>query len=240
MNLDEIIERASFYTNLLWNKTLTCDIQINSRLKSTHGQFIHYDNGKELDKIELAKKLLNTEKFFIIDTLLHELTHWYLCSIGKDNRDGCKEFEDELIRIGVSSTETTRDRGNFGEFGWGYERLNSQSEKLEYLLTMAMSTEGRKLSAPEEFIETEGLKLLNDEIANYCNCDGIEIIGKMEADSWSYNGKTEHYISYDGYIDHQSVEGYSSLKDFLDKNDTTVVDYVFNSKVSMIIDNDNH
>jgi hypothetical protein len=136
--------------------------------------------------------------------------------------------------------ETNKIRVNFGEFGWGYERLNSQSEKLEYLLTMAMSTEGRKLSAPEEFIETEGLKLLNDEIANYCNCDGIEIIGKMEADSWSYNGKTEHYISYDGYIDHQSVEGYSSLKDFLDKNDTTVVDYVFNSKVSMIIDNDNH
>jgi hypothetical protein len=35
-----------------------------------------------------------------------------LCSIGKDNRDGCKEFEDELVRIGVSSTERTRDRGN--------------------------------------------------------------------------------------------------------------------------------
>lgn len=138
--------------------------------------------------------------------------------------------DDETNKIGVS----------FGEFGWGYDKINSQSEKLEYLLTMAISTDGRRLTTPEEFYETEGFKLLNDEIANYCNCDGIEIASEIKADSYTYSGNTRYYLSHDGYIDHQSSEDYSSLKDFLDQNNTSVIDYVFNSKVSMIIDNDNH
>lgn len=142
----------------------------------------------------------------------------------------CLYVDDETNKIGVG----------FGEFGWGYDRINSQSEKLEYLLTMAISTDGRELSTPEEFYETEGFKLLNDEIAQYCDCNGIEITSEIKSDSYTHGEKTQYYLDYDGYIDHQSSEDYSTLKDFLEQNGTTVIDYVFNSKVSMIIDNDNH
>ena len=132
--------------------------------------------------------------------------------------------------------ETNKIGVRFGEFGWGYDELDYQSEKLSYLLTMVAVTEGRNLERVEDFYELDGFIKLNEEISQYCNCDGIEVSDKMEIDEW--NGK--HYLDIDGYIDHQSSEDYNSLKDFLESNRTNIIDYVFNNGVSMIIDNDNH
>ena len=133
----------------------------------------------------------------------------------------------------LSVNEDTNKIGvHFGEFGWGYDKLNCQSEKLSYLLTMIAETETRKL---EDFYNSKGFIKLNAEISQYCNCDGIEILDNMEINDWN-GGK---YLDIDGYIDHQSSEDYSSLSDFLEQNNTNIIDYVFNNGVSMIIDNDN-
>ncbi len=119
---------------------------------------------------------------------------------------------------------TNKVKVSFGEFGWGYEKLSSQLEKLSYLITMAFETERYELKSIEDFYNGEGFILLNDEISKYCNCNGIEINDKI----------------CEGYIDHQSTEDYSSLKDFLEQNNISVIDYVFDNSIQMIIDNDNH
>ena len=95
-----------------------------------------------------------------------------------------------------------------------------------------MVIETERFESLDDFYESDGFKLLNEEISTYCNCDGIEINGEL--------GFDEYGFEHDGYIDHQSCEDYTSLRDFLATNDTNVIDYVFNNKISMIIDNDNH
>jgi len=110
MDKEELKDRAKFFTRLIWGKELDCEVVVNKRLKSTLGQFVSYGNDRKPKRIEIANNILAENKFFVIDTLIHELTHWYLHLIDKDYRDGSKTFEDELRRIGVNSTETTRLR----------------------------------------------------------------------------------------------------------------------------------
>ena len=128
----------------------------------------------------------------------------------------------------------------FGEYDWEIEQYSTQSEKLSYLVTMLISTEGRGLQTVEEFFETEGFKKINNVIREYCNCDGIVIDSKLEPDSWTYNGKTEYYLSHDGYIDHQSCEDYENIDKFLEYYNTDIINFIFNDGVIVCTDNDNH
>lgn len=128
----------------------------------------------------------------------------------------------------------------FGEFGWEIDSYTEQNNKLSYLVTMLVETEGRGLSTPEELFETEGYKTINEEISNYCKCDGIHIDSKLESRSYRYKDNAEYYLDHDGYIDHQSTEDYESVKDFLEQNNTNVIDFVFNTSVVVNTDNDNY
>lgn len=123
----------------------------------------------------------------------------------------------------------------FGEFGWGYERTTDQYDKLSYLVTMLVETEGNGCKSIQDLYKTEGFNAINKVIKEYCKCDGIIIDSVVGPASWN-----ENYLVHDGYIDHQSCEDYSTVQGFLNDYGITVEQFIFNSDVILIIDNDNY
>ena len=99
----------------------------------------------------------------------------------------------------------------------GYETYNDAETKLSYLITML--AQYNSFSA-EELYDTDEFRRINDIVASRCKCDGIIIDD-----------------SYDGYIDHQSVERIDSL---MSEYDCTIEEFIFDSGITLIIDNDNH
>ena len=128
----------------------------------------------------------------------------------------------------------------FGEFGWEMDSYDSPYDKLQYIVTMLAETEGAKIATVDELFETDGFKMINDAVADYCHCDGIWIEGNMQIESYEWNGQTHMYLEHDGYIDHQSHEDYGSVQDFLDDYNVDVTKFIFDGGVCVITDNDNH
>jgi len=128
----------------------------------------------------------------------------------------------------------------FGEFGWEIESYNLPYEKLQYIVTMLVETEGNSITCVDDLFETDGFKLINDAVANYCNCDGIWIDEDMRLNSYTWNGKTHYYIDHNGYIDHQSCEDYKTVQDFLDDYCVDITQFIFDNGVVVHTDNDNH
>jgi hypothetical protein len=122
----------------------------------------------------------------------------------------------------------------FGEFGWGYDKINDQYDKLAYLITMLVETEGNKCKSMLDLRNTKGFNLINETIKGHCNCDGIIIDSSISPSTWNTN-----YVAHDGYIDHQSYEDYHTLQDFLNDWEVTIEQFIFNYDLSLIIDNDN-
>lgn len=123
----------------------------------------------------------------------------------------------------------------FGEFGWGYETITNQYDKLSYLVTMLVETEGNSCKSMIDLRNTEGFQSIEKVIKEYCECDGLIIDSDVHPATWN-----ENYLDHDGYIDHQSCEDYHTLQDFLDNLGITVEQFIFNSDIKLIIDNDNH
>jgi hypothetical protein len=128
----------------------------------------------------------------------------------------------------------------FGEFGWEIANYNFPYDKLQYIVTMLVETEGNNIASIDELFESDGFKLINDAIADYCHCDGIWIDEDMKLDSYEWNGKVHSYISHEGYIDHQSCEDYNSVQDFLDDYGLDIIQFIFDDGVIVHTDNDNH
>lgn len=128
----------------------------------------------------------------------------------------------------------------FGEFGWEIDSYGTPYGKLQYVVTMLAETEGSKVSTLDEFFETDGFKLINDAVADYCHCDGIWIDSDMKMNCYEWNGTTHIYLDHDGYIDHQSCETYNSVQDFLDDYGVDITQFLFDSGVVIHTDNDNH
>ena len=123
----------------------------------------------------------------------------------------------------------------FGKFGWGYEETNDQYDKLSYLVTMLIETESNGCKSIQDLYKTKGFNSINEVIKEYYKCDGIIIDSIVRPSSWD-----ENYLNHDGYIDHQSCENYSTIQDFLDDWGVTIEQFIFNSDIILIIDNDNH
>lgn len=156
-------------------------------------------------------------------SISHKNSHYF-------NEDCLDEYMDYNNKIHVT----------FGEFGWEIKSYYSPYKKLQYIVTMLAETEGRNISSVDELFETDGFKLINDAIADYCNCNGIWIDSEMSIDSYEWDEKTYTYLEHDGYIDHQSFEDYSSVRDFLDDYGIDVTQFIFDEGVCLITDNDNY
>ena len=157
-------------------------------------------------------------------SISHKVSSLY----GSDCLSNYIEFYDNKVHV------------RFGEFGWEIESYVLPYDKLQYIVTMLVETEGNNITKVDDLWETEGFKLINDAVADYCNCDGIWIDENMKLDSYTLDGKEHYYISHEGYIDHQSYEDYKSVQDFLDDYGVNITDFIFNTGVVVHTDNDNH
>ena len=162
------------------------------------------------------------------------------------------DYKYDQLKRWVDEDDNTIHIG-FGEFGWECKEYTDPFVKLEYALTMVVETECRDIKDVNEFFETDGFNEINDLIKRVCDCDGITLTSEMELrwyhpSYWDYDKKKEvtdssityWYINHDGYIDHQSCEGYKSLQDFLDYYGITLEEFIFDTGVELITDNDNH
>lgn len=107
----EYYRRANFYCRELWGQEYGEDFNINGRLTSTHGYRRYWKNRENPDIISLSKRLFDLDKknrLYIDEVLLHELAHYSVHRILKKEGfyDGDKDFEDEIKRIGSTSTAT--------------------------------------------------------------------------------------------------------------------------------------
>lgn len=122
-------KKAKFYARYLWDLELDVPVKINARLKRTEGQLYYGTYKKEL---QIAKNVLHTG-YLLDDILLHELCHWYCYKTNKDHRDYSTPFENELKRIGASSTGTTElvNGKLMYRYEYGVYKCNICNKKLE-------------------------------------------------------------------------------------------------------------
>lgn len=115
INISLIKEKAKFYAKEIWNLEFNLPIEINGRYKNVMGSVQYKRNTKKEipEKLILARCLFEDDynELTIEDVLLHELCHWYCSITGKQSRDGSRDFENELCRIGVSSSGSTSGAG---------------------------------------------------------------------------------------------------------------------------------
>jgi hypothetical protein len=124
---------------------------------------------------------------------------------------------------------------SFGEFGWGYDVLYGQDEKLSYLCTMAACADS-SMASNDDFYKNPEFQAINDVIKEKCGCRGL-IIDTLITKKVSKDGVTSWTV-FDGYVDHQSA--YGSLQAFLDDYGVTIEQVIFSPAVEIIIDNDNY
>lgn len=116
-----------------------------------------------------------------------------------------------------------------GEYGWERNNYRDQESRLSYLVTMLSAIYGYDTWWNEDTIHQTIDKLnesiefrdLSEEIAEYTGTKGI-IVDYSE-----------------GYIDHQSCDRFSSMSEYLDYWNTSVLQFVFGDTV-VHTDNDNH
>lgn len=113
------------------------------------------------------------------------------------------------------------------EYGWGYDVLTEPDQKLSYLVTMVMERLSRDYSAIDDELlhEDEDFKKIIECITTYTDYkDVILSDGTYKSGGFFY-------------IDHQSY--YGSLDEFLSDWGVTMNQLLFDTGVSIIIDNDN-
>lgn len=98
----------------------------------------------------------------------------------------------------------------YGEFGWGYDTLDTPIEKISYLITQYQNQE-------------DMIDMIKRAFKNYT---GFELIIRESSDNWYPKG----------YIDHESL---GMICEYI-TDENSIVDIVFNDKYTIVIDNDNH
>lgn len=112
MTVEELTQHAEEFLRKHYDMELAIPIRRNNRMRRALGWFIVRKQTPEC--IEIAGYLMEYgEAEVILDTLYHELIHYALLSQGKPYHDGCVEFESELRKHGVSSTNTHVKVGKF-------------------------------------------------------------------------------------------------------------------------------
>jgi len=102
-------EVAREFAQEFWDVELTCSIEfVNREWRSTRGYF---SNNKETGecKIVMSHKVNQRRGTGpTLETLKHELAHWYLWSIGEPYGDDDPSFVRECLRIGASISGTKK------------------------------------------------------------------------------------------------------------------------------------
>lgn len=150
-----------------------------------------------------------------------------------------------LTIVGEDKLAITPLVGEFGEFGWGYETLDTPWERLAYLMT-ALAQIAKIEYDDREKIAISKLESLDKFIWLRA------LIKEATGQDLTYTAMSNSWYPF-GYIDHQSWnydyetdEAFAPdpLMDFWSDDETTfktkMTDFIFNNKYRVIIDNDNH
>lgn len=127
-----------------------------------------------------------------------------------------KKYADNIESIKNLVNKKTKSifiDGEKCEFGWGFDMLSTPCEKLEYCLVAYHDS-------------TDKDKVVLDELRKVIDVKNIR---------WKKH-KEDCYAYDHGYIDHQSL---GMLQGFIKKYNISLVDFIFDSRYVIFIDNDN-
>ncbi len=175
IDLENLIRKAKFYTKELWGMELDIPIKFNGRLVRMLG-YLSYTKQNEPERIEIAKKLLDEcyNRYRIDDVLVHELCHWYCSKTGKQSKDGSIDFENELKKVGASTTRSYFSPGKFyttecSKCKESISKNRTYQQMIKYTKRESPYRsncckehliEGKIIYIQDEFIPTEKLKAL--------------------------------------------------------------------------------
>jgi SprT-like protein len=128
----DLLPKAKFYVQKIWNIKFDTDIILDKRLKRTLGCYESDLEGNE--RIRLSSNIYKIyNELTTDDILLHELTHWYCKKTGKLSSDNDKDFKNELEKVGASPTKFIHKAGTYF-YGvckkCGYEVVENRSIQL--------------------------------------------------------------------------------------------------------------
>jgi len=110
LTLDDLKRIADEFLTQHYGMTLDIPLKRNNRLRRSMGRFLTYvteDGGEEARAIEISGFMFDyAAESVTADTLLHECVHYALYRRGEPYDDGHPEFEAELKRHCIGSTET--------------------------------------------------------------------------------------------------------------------------------------
>lgn len=88
--------------------SLNIPVKINGRLKNSLGRMVYNPRSNKAISIEFSKELVSgIYKIETVESVIkHECTHLVLFAREEDFKDGCKNFENTVRKIGGTSTRT--------------------------------------------------------------------------------------------------------------------------------------
>lgn len=121
MNEFQVNFKVKKFAKEIWGLEFDLPIEISGRLTAKLGYMQVVFNRRTFSatatKLVFAKRLINGDysEGTIDSVILHETCHWALLTQGKPYNDGHPVFENELKRIGGSSTRTINNAGELHE-----------------------------------------------------------------------------------------------------------------------------
>ena len=141
-------------------------------------------------------------------------THSIVVSTGKKIQKPLNQYETYYATYEDGILRLSKDNN----FGWGWEVLTEWTDKFAYAVA-------------ELRFRTEELEDILYKVKERLGCTEIVI---PERTLWNDQSKTEPDY---GYIDHQS---HGTLLCFLNETRTDVIDFIFDDRYSVVLDNDNN
>lgn len=136
-------------------------------------------------------------------------------SIGVYNKDTL--YEHKLEEFNIPKNNEGKIEFKTGKFGWGFDLLEGQENKIKYLMTLLL---GYYEPTEEEIRKTSDFELFEEYLSPYCN--GIYF--PEDDNDWK-----------EGYIDHQSSD---RIVHFL--SEIGFERYLLDPKIVVAIENDNN
>ena len=139
------------------------------------------------------------------------------------------EGASHLVTLTITNGELMVE---FGEFGWGYDRLDYWYDKLSYVLT-AIQYHDTSVTNYETLEQSQFYQWL------------VELVKDYSGATMGILKDRDNYHTM-GYIDHQSTpqEGGDPLEDLWSTDEaefkSNIKDVIFDAQYVIVIDNDNH
>lgn len=108
-----------------WGREFDIEIElVNTYWKNQNGSYIYYIQEDRSVIRMSSKRNMYRSKEQVLSTLLHEMVHWHLHTIGLPYHDDDKEFIEEIQRVGSHISGTKKAQKAFNDL----EKLKKDAE----------------------------------------------------------------------------------------------------------------